>query len=293
MSLLKYPRRNSVLLYKARISYRNKMEKTIFDFLDYKAYLKALIRSRPGGGRGFRSELAQAAGVQRTFITQVLGGSSHLSLEQAVRVSRFLGHSDEELDFLLLLIEYGRAGSELLREQLRRQIKARINERLVLRRRLQSQKALPLEAQLRYYSAWFYSAIRVALGVPELRTPEALSRRLSIPEATVREVLEFLLGCGMIQKNGAHYAGAPFHLHLGTDSALLTRLHSNWRIRALSSLQQEGPRDLHYSYAMSLSREDALELKAMLVKYLEELQRKVIASRDETVFALCLDFFEL
>jgi hypothetical protein len=63
--------------------------------------------------------------------------------------------------------------------------------------------------------------------------------------------------------------------------------------RAITALQNEGARDLHYSCAVTLSKDDCYKLQALLVKYIEELQKQIAPSPDETVAAICLDFFEL
>src|SRR5258708_7490388 len=94
----------------------------IFDYIDYKQYLADTIRKLPLKGHGFRSRMARAAGCRVAFISQVLNGRLHLSLEQAEAINVLLEHPSDEGDFFLLLIQYGRAGSRALQERLKSQI---------------------------------------------------------------------------------------------------------------------------------------------------------------------------
>ena len=62
------------------------MDKNVFEFKSYKAYLEF----RVGGyreRRGLKTRVATAMGCQPTFVTQILNGTVHMSLEQAHRLN--------------------------------------------------------------------------------------------------------------------------------------------------------------------------------------------------------------
>ena len=90
--------------------------KAIFEYTDYKAFLESWIASRPQGGRGIKSKMAQAMRCQLAYLSQVLNGPAHLSLEQAEALNGILDHSHEEGDFFLLLLQRARAGTPGLRK---------------------------------------------------------------------------------------------------------------------------------------------------------------------------------
>src|ERR1700733_5866480 len=94
----------------------------IFDYLDYKSYLKARLDDpEEGGGRGARSRLSEAIDCQTAYTAQVLRGSADFSLEQGESINEFLGHTYEQGNFLLLLIQHKRAGTQRLKERFRRE----------------------------------------------------------------------------------------------------------------------------------------------------------------------------
>lgn len=269
------------------------MKKNIFDFEEYKPYLEAVIQAQPLQGHGYRAKLADGIGCQRAFVSQVLQGNSHFNLEHADRVNQFLEHSEAEADFFLLLVQKARAGTPSLEKQFARQVRKVREARLVLKNRMAHETEFSSEDKQRYYSSWQYGAVRIAASVPELRTREAMAKRLRIPLARLDQILEFLVHCGFLRLEGDTYHDLANHMHLGNDSALIAKHHTNWRLRAMQSLDQDGANDLHYSTVMSISKEDANHFKKYCVEFLDSLQPKISRSKEETVCALGLDWYEL
>lgn len=272
------------------------MAKQIFDYQDYKAYLRELIRTQPGKGRGFRARMAEVMNCQRSFITKVLARESatDLSPEQGERLCSLLGLTSQEKHFFLLLIQFARAGTEGLREHVRDQMKEILNRRLQAEKDRQSRTVLSPEDHMRYYSAWYYAAIRVAVSIPSLQTKEALCKRFQLPIATISSALEFLVSRGLIEQKGDRFMHcAQQQILLSSDHAMVTRHHANWRTRTLAALDREGSKDLHYSYVVTLSQEDALKIRSFLVETIKEVLNRAAPSKEETIYSFCLDYFEL
>ena len=272
------------------------MTKKIFDFQSYRAYLAQLIAGKPGGGRGFKAQMAVTMKCQRSFVTKALAKDSSvdLSMEQAIKLNPLLGHSEEEAEYFLLLVQYARAGNEELRGWILKKMKEFLNRRLKMNEELQSRSILSPEDHMRYYSSWYYSAIRVAIGVPALQTKEALAKRLNLPMDSVASALDFLVSRGLIEQRGSHYVQKLQHqMHLASDHHLIAKHHTNWRLRALTELDHEAARNLHYSFTVTLSQHDALRIRSFLVETIKEIQTRAAPSKEETLYALCLDYFEI
>src|SRR5690348_7678173 len=88
--------------------------KSVLEFEEYKEFLREIEASRSELQRGFRSRLAEAAQCQNAFVSQVLNTSAHFSLEQGLRVAKFLSLGLEESQFFILLLEHNRAGTKEL-----------------------------------------------------------------------------------------------------------------------------------------------------------------------------------
>lgn len=230
------------------------MSVTPFDFKDYRSYLKSALPTR-GEGRGARSKLSEKLGVQKSFLSAVLRGSAELSLEQAIRISRHLEHSLEERKLFLLLVEKSRAGSEELRAHFSAEITEVLQQRQDIRERVRASEALNESDHVFYYSSWHASALHMCLRVPKLQTLDGLSRYLGVPVPVLERTLEFFLRSGLARQEGGRFQGGPARIHLSTDSPMLAKHHTNWRMQAIQSLDRQRPDDLHYSSVMSISKE--------------------------------------
>jgi uncharacterized protein (TIGR02147 family) len=268
------------------------MEKNLFSFTDYKAYLRAKLGQK-SARRGLKTGLAQALACQPTYISQVLNNLAHLSLEQAYAANDFFGHSPEESHFFLLLVQKDRAGNQALKSYFRGQLDELLERRLNLANRLGRQNALAPEKQTTFYSSWHYAAIHLALTVPALRTKEALARYFRLPVKKVAAVVEFLVECGLAEQRGEQFQTGSSVLRIGNDSPHIQKHHANWRTQALESLDREELHDLHYSAAVSLSLADVRRLKSQLLDQIKENLAVVRDSKEEEVFVYCVDFFGL
>lgn len=232
-------------------------------------------------------------GCQRAYVSQVLHGKAQFNLEQADRLNSFLEHSEDEAYFFLLQVELARAGTKSLQAAIQRQMQKQIDARLVLKNRLTNDRELTAEEKSQYYSAWYYGATRVAAGIPGLHSRKALADRLGLSLEKMQQVLEFLVRVQLMQQAGDRFEPTTHLSHLGNDSPLISKHHTNWRMRAIQALDSEGPRDLHYSSVVSLSLEDAQRVRALSVEHIENVMRIVRPSAEETMVSICLDLFEV
>ena len=69
--------------------------------------------------------------------------------------------------------------------------------------------------------------------------------------------------------------------------------HTNWRTRAVESLERETDRDLHYSGVYSIARADAYRIKDQLLEDVKRCQKAMRASGTEELYCFNLDFFSL
>jgi uncharacterized protein (TIGR02147 family) len=262
----------------------------LFDYRTCHGYLMATLGGR-SMRRGVKAALALAAGCQATYLSQVLKGKAQLSLEQAERVSRYLRHDKSESHFFMLLVLKARAGTRELEEFFSQQIEDLIVQRLDVVKRLGANNTLTDEQKAVYYSSWHFLAIHIALTIPELRTRDALVSHFHLSTEKVDEVLQFLLRIGMIEQNKLSYETKVPVIRLGKDSPHLVQHHNHWRQQAIESLERQGPRDLHYSAVVTLSKEDVMRLKDKLLEEIKANVQTIRESPEEEVYVYNIDFF--
>jgi len=269
------------------------MKGSILEYLDYKKYLNDWINQRSSGGRGERSRIAEILRCNVAYVSRVLNGGAHLSSEQAHAMNSYLQHSSDEADFFLLLVHYSRAGTVDLQNYYLTKIRAEIERKNVLKNRLDYSRVLSKVDQTTYFSAWYYAAIHLLLAIPELQTKENIARYLRLPPKRVGQVLEFLVTSGLaIERKGSFKTG-PTSIHLGNDSSMISKHHSNWRLQAIQSLEKERPDELHYSSAVTVAQEDVAEVRKIIISAIEQIRSVVKSSRDERLYCYSMDLFEL
>jgi uncharacterized protein (TIGR02147 family) len=266
----------------------------IFAFKDYKTYLNEKLDSLDDGGRGTRARLSRSIGCQTAYTAQVLRGNAHFSLEQVEAINDFLGHTDEQGHYLLLLLQIARAGTPKLK--IRFQIQAEIlsKGRSQLKNRLEIEAGLEERHQIRYYSSWHYAAIHALVSIPGFQSPEKISNRLNIGLKKTQEALEFLLEAQLIEKNKlGHLKIGKGRIHLGADSPMISKHHSNWRLQAIRATEKSDEENLHYSSVISVSQKDRSLIKELLIECLKTVKPIIRDSKEEGLCSLNLDFFEI
>lgn len=265
----------------------------IFKFEDYRTYLIEIIKQKDGKSRGYKSYLADQIGCQRAFVSQVLKGDAHFNLEHGEAVARILGLSNEEADFFLLLILYSRAGTFQLRTRFMAQIKSAKDARLVLKNRFKEKDTLSFQDKAEYYSSWLYGAIRVLTTIPRFQIRENIEKYFNVPTEQLAATLDFLISRGLIIEKNSRLIPTEKHLYLGSDTKLVVQHHSNWRMKAVQSLSASSKTDLHFSSVNSLSREDVLKIREVLMQAIENIRLSVKDSQEECLYSFCIDLFEV
>ncbi len=174
--------------------------KNIFEFKDYKAFLEHFEDSRKSFERGFRSKLAEFIGCQSGYVSQVLNGSAHLSLEQGFKAAEFLSLDERGRKYFLLMIEAARSGTKELRAHFEKELDVLRDEFLNIKQRVGDSRTLTEKEQSVYYSSWHYLAIHVISSLKDFDNAKSISSALQIPESVVNEVLLFLLQSGIVKE---------------------------------------------------------------------------------------------
>lgn len=208
-------------------------------------------------------------------------------------MNQLLNHTDEEADFFQLLVQLERAGTPALKSRIQKKIKKILNDRLVLRNRLEFEETLSREDQAIYYSSWYYAGVHVAVAVPALQTREALVRALGLPVSRVTQVLEFLVSRGLVDESKGRYSTGDTRIHLESDSPMIAKHHVNWWMQALQAIEKEHSNELHYSSVITAGESDIPRIREVMVKAIEQIREIVKPSKDETLYCYTLDLFHL
>jgi len=265
---------------------------SIFECSDYREYLQSKTGD-PTLKKGVKSAMARALGCQPTYITHVLSGRANLSLEQAELANKFFAHAKDEGQVFLLMVLRDRSGTHTLKANFQEQIDAILANRLVLTKRLGQRNVLSEDQRALFYSIWYFLAAQIGLTIPGWRTQDALAKNLGLSPGKTAEILQFLCENGIAQKEGSQFVPTETLIRLGKDSHHILKHHMNWRLKAMESLEHESVTDLHYSGVVSLSQKDVVRIKNALLDQLKENLKVIADSKEEKLFGLNIDFYDL
>ncbi|KYG64102.1 hypothetical protein AZI86_14980 [Bdellovibrio bacteriovorus] len=265
---------------------------SILDFDDYKAAINNWIAAQPRGGHGQLRQISQHLGVNSVVMSQIFRGDRDLTLEQAVGVADFIGMSELEREYFLLLIQKARAGTKELKDILNKQLLVRKESTQALKNRIKHEK-LNDEDRATFYSHWYYSAIRLGVSIPELRTVAEIADHLSLDRSLVAKVVDFLLEKNLIVKAKHGMELGPQVTHLGHDSPFVMRHRMNWRVQGLKSMENQSDEDLFYSGPMVLSDIAAKKIRKVLINAIETATKEVTNANSETLRCLNVDWFRV
>lgn len=264
------------------------MAMNFFEESDYKQLLIKRIKAAPKKGRGQLQKLALFLSMHTTRISHIVNGHEHPTLEQASLICQFFGFSELETEYFIVLVSYGRAGNTSLKKIHEKQLQKLRDQSMELANRLPTEKKFTEAEQAEFYSNWFYSAIRLLTSIEGYHNLDSIADRLSLPKQTVRKVLDFLLSTGLCDAQDGKIVMGPKKTHLGADSIMIGRLHSNWRLKALENIPNLQREDLALSAPMSIRISDYSHIRELLASTIEKAV-KVAADTDKPEMLACLN----
>lgn len=268
------------------------MLSSIYQYTDYKQYLSAYLDQAPKAGHGVRRAWAEQIGCHTTYVSQVLLKDMQFSAEQGVKLSRALKHTEEECRYFVLLINYARASTNDLREIYHRDVLEMRERHFNLSARLQSDLALAKAQQAKYYSAWYYAAMHVALSLEDAVYPDVIGKKLGLSASQVLETVQCLTDLGIVELREDGTLRVNSHaLHLDKSSEHVIKHHTNWRLQAIRSIEHVDPDDFHYSSVVSISREDLPRVKEIMIGAVEKIRSVIRKSGNQVVYSYLLDLF--
>lgn len=270
------------------------MKKYIFDFTNYKPYLLNFIEAQPKKGYGFRTKLADLIDCKPAFLSQIFNGAANFNFEQAEAIAAYLKLNDDEIEYFFLLLQYARAGSKGLELRLKKQIDKKLKQRLVLKNRVDIKQELSVTDQQTYYSSWIYAAIHILVTIKSYRTKDKIAEQLCLPLPKVTFALEFLASIGLVKFEAGKFIPGPTRIFLGNDSKMILQHHTNWRIKAVDSLNKDLESNMHLSTVVSIAAKDVLTIKEILSKSIDSARALIRESAPEDeLYCFNLDFFKI
>lgn len=275
---------------------------TIFEKNNYRDIIRQKI-SDSDTPRGHQARLAEAAGCHSSYISLVLKGNSHLSLDQAYAFAEFWNLDDVETQYFLTLVNYERAESEKLRMRLNADIE-RLREN-VKQPQYRSKRLMPeyrmveVEDSTRFFSEWYYSAIREALSISSYQTPADLVQRFQLPPKLIEHVLKVLEDMNLAAYKDGRWLPVAGNTSLTNDSDMSGKLFlATVRQRAMQMTGlrpyfKERLSGVHFGHIFTIHKKDLQEINEIILEAIKRVLDKSKKAEEEPDEVVCFsgDFF--
>lgn len=267
---------------------------SIFNHLDYRAYLKDVLKTKPKKGYGELSKWAQSCQIHPTLMSLILKGERDLSLDQAFSLGRHLALTTVELEYFILLVQQARAGTQDYRDHIAKKLAALKVEATQIKKRFQHESELSDEAKLVFYSSYLYSAIRLYCDTKkEGITLDELVAEFNLTRAELLPKIDFLEQTGLVKQIKGRYSIGPSRTLVGRDSLFVIKHHQNWRTQAMIKAEKLSEEELMFTCPMVLSKKDFNDFKRELTDLIQKFSVMLKESKSEKVGCFNIDWFWL
>lgn len=264
---------------------------SVFDFEEYKAFLRSSLEAFPQKGRGQTLRLAEYISAHPTLVSQVLNGDRDFSAEQIFKVAQYLGLKNLETEYLISLLQIARAGTHEYKVFHQNKMKQLKRDSLNVAARLDKKRELSDLDRSVFYSNWIYMAVWIFIAVDGGQTLDAITEKFKISRALAKEVTEFFMSCGLAISEGNKFKNKHQHIHLEFGSPYLSRHHMNWRVRSLERVDDLSPEELMFTSPFSVSRKDFMKIREEIIKVIQTTSMIIKESPEEDVACMNFDLF--
>jgi uncharacterized protein (TIGR02147 family) len=286
---------NSVAPDRKHASRNTEAEVSVFDYLDYRAYLRAYYEAakRRPAGFSFRKFSKRAGLKSPNFFKLVIDGDRNLGKDTVGKFADALGLEGEAREFFADLVAFEQANNNTE--------KNRIFERIAASRRFRT--ARRIDGMFHdYLSHWYHPAIRELAARSDFQADPKWIARMLRPEITPRlaaHSLELLLGLGLVVKNaetGRYELREPTLTTEHEVSALgAANFHKQMIERAMDSIDTvpSALRDLA-ALTVCVSPKVATEVKRRIHQFREAMTELCDTETDgKVVYQLNVQWFPL
>lgn len=265
----------------------------IFQYVSYQEYLCDFFKTLPNGGRGQARRLSEHLNVSSVVVSQVLNKQRDFSIENAFKVTQFLGLSELETKYFLKMVEFSKAGTHELKKHYEFEMIEMQKESKKVSNRYLTKNELIDEDKFTFYSEPYYSAIRMGSALPHLNSIEELAKYFNLPIDKVETIIDFLVSKKLCIIEDNKIKRGPQSTFIPADSPYIKLHHRNWRQIAIEKTNSLSPQELMYTAPMTLSLKDFERVRENLLKTIQETIAILEPSEDEVLACLNIDFFKI
>ncbi len=260
----------------------------------YKSIFRSVVdRYKAQFGQRFTYEkLANACGLQKTYLSRVLNGHLHLNADQCYLGCEFLQLNSVEKRYTCLQHALETSAVPARKKELEREIQKLRKEHLRTDRVLAEKTDFSDALGWTYFSNANLQLVYLFLTVEAFAVrPVDIAERIGISEFELQQLLLKLQSMGLVKSQNGQFLVQPFLRHLGDDSPFINSFRQAHRIKTLGRLQSP-PRDDDYFFSAIFSADEsaARTVKKALLEAVAQTQKAVAKAGETDIYQINLDF---
>lgn len=269
---------------------------SIYSYFTYQEAIEQKLRERRSGTgpRLTQRQLAEAAGIQPSFFTNVLKRRFDFNPDQLYAIGAALDFSSAERRFLLLLLEYQRSTHKARREELKKEIEGIRKEHQKTERHISIDSVdLSPNAMAEYYLDPFVQLVHVHLNLATYSSDtEKLRVALGLSRQHLQQIIATLVRIGYVKSENGRLKVIASDKHLPKEDPLCGPHQALMRLKSIDQLQRISA-DERYSVSATLtgSPETRTQLQEAFLKFLKDAEAIVKSAESRHVYQMNFDLF--
>ena len=267
----------------------------VFEEMDYRRIFRRTIEEQKelDPKMNFQS-LALAMRIQHSYLSKVFKQTAELSADQMFLACDHLKFTDDQREYLMLLLEYSRSGLKTRQETLLKEIRAIQRRHMETKEHLDKTTVRPDAAEeMTYYLDPLNQVVHICLSVPKYqRDLSLLARDLEIRPHRLSAIIQLLEGAGVIHRKDGLVIPKVTNFHLDRDSAVYPFWRTQTRLQALQRMEGLSKDDSYnFSVVFSATPKTREKIQNEIFTLLKKVESDVKAADPEQVYQFTIDLF--
>jgi uncharacterized protein (TIGR02147 family) len=272
----------------------------IYETDDYRKILSEVIAEKRFLDKSYTFQaMAAFIRVQKPYISKVINGRADFNSDQLYMACKYLEFSDEEIEYILLLLEFERCTYPERRLLLENKVES------IQDSRRDSKHALVTDLQVKgiddfdgsiyveYYLNPTILIVHLFLTIPRFRNNLSLiAKELIISEDELNSILIKLVGMNIIEIENDKVKVLIKNMHLPRESKILAAHHSMVKqngIMRLNRLAHEQKKNITATFASNEKSRKKIEIE--FNKFIAKVQEISVQGKPDNCYQLNFELF--
>ncbi len=270
----------------------------IYTQTDYRSVLRSAVAERKGFDPDFGfHKLADAARVQKPYLSKVIGGNANLNSDQLYAICRSLKFGEEQHEYMQLLLELERSGLEERRKELRTKIDRIADSKRDSSAHLAAKAVQPDQTNSAlladYYLDPMVQIVHVALSVERYSlNPVLLCKEFHLDGPQIHSIISSLERMGLVVRENNRLIPRETSLHLPKSSPIFRAWRNQLKLLSTQKLNQLTEKDGYsFSVVFSASENTRKEIHSKFLEFLKSIESLVGEAKSKNVYQMSFDLF--